>query len=40
MTKALDVYEKIVTLDPTEVDAFLWIGQDLQLVLTRPRIRT
>ncbi len=34
--EALDVYEKIVTLDPTEVDAFLWIGQIYNSFLQDP----
>lgn len=33
---ALDVYEQIVTLDPTEVDAYLWIGQIYQSFLQDP----
>ncbi len=33
---ALDVYEKIVTLDSTEVDAYLWIGQIYQSFLQDP----
>ena len=33
---ALDVYEQIVTLDATEVDAYLWIGQIYQSFLQDP----
>ena len=33
---ALDVYEKIVTLDPTEVDAYLWMGQIYNSFLQDP----
>ena len=33
---ALDVYQKIVTLDSTEVDAYLWIGQIYQSFLQDP----
>ncbi len=33
---ALDVYQKIVTLDPTEVDAYLWIGQIYNSFLQDP----
>ena len=33
---ALDVYQKIVTLDPTEVDAYLWIGQIYHSFLQDP----
>ena len=34
--EALDVYQKIVTLDPTEVDAYLWIGQIYNSFLQDP----
>ena len=33
---ALDVYQKIVTLDPTEVDAYLWMGQIYNSFLQDP----
>ncbi len=33
---ALDVYQKIVTLDPTEIDAYLWIGQIYNSFLQDP----
>ena len=33
---ALEVYQKIVTLDPTEVDAYLWIGQIYNSFLQDP----
>ncbi|RKU06057.1 hypothetical protein C6502_21465 [Candidatus Poribacteria bacterium] len=34
--EALDVYQKIVTLDPTEVDAYLWMGQIYNSFLQDP----
>lgn len=33
---ALDVYQKIVTIDPTDVDAYLWIGQIYNSFLQDP----
>ena len=33
---ALDVYQKIVTLDPTEIDAYLWMGQIYNSFLQDP----
>lgn len=34
--EALDVYQKIVTLEPTEVDAYLWMGQIYHSFLQDP----